>query len=85
MGKKKGKTKRHEKQTKHPPKPRTTTVADQYHRQEVAPLERAYRQAFQAKSYGTASELFLRLREARRRHRVLIFRRERIPMGGTLR
>jgi len=83
MGKKKGKTKRREKQPQNPVKPRTTTVADQYHRLEVAPLERAYRQALQAKAYGTASALFERLTAARNHHRVLIFRRERIPIGGN--
>jgi hypothetical protein len=71
MGKKKGKLKNREKKAHNPPKQRTTTVADQYHRLEVAPLERAYRQAWQAKAYGTASELYMKLTEARRRHRDL--------------
>jgi hypothetical protein len=83
MGKKKGKMKNRERKIQHSPKPRTTTVADQYHRLEVAPLERAYRQALQAKAYGTASQLFEKLTEARRHHRVLIYRRERIPIGGN--
>jgi hypothetical protein len=83
MEKKKGKLKKREKKAQNSPKPRTTTVADQYYRLEVAPLERAYRQALQAKAYGTASELYMKLTEARRRHRVLIFRRERIPIGGN--
>jgi hypothetical protein len=81
MGKKKGKLKKREKKAQNPPKPRTTTVADQYNRLEVAPLEQAYKQALQAKAYGTVSELYMKLTEARRHHRVLIFRRERIPIG----
>ncbi|KPC77721.1 hypothetical protein ADL26_00325 [Thermoactinomyces vulgaris] len=70
-----------EKKPNNPPKPRYTNQANLFHRDVIAPLERRYRQCLQAREYESARALLRELETARREHRILIHRNERVKIN----
>jgi hypothetical protein len=69
-----------EKQQNRPAKPKYTTTAHQYHQQVLAPLANAYRRAMKFKNYEEAGQYYMQLMEARKHHRILLHRKEKIQI-----
>jgi hypothetical protein len=76
MTKSKKSTSLNEKQVNRPPKPRYTSIANQYYSEVVAPIERAYDQAMRLKNYKEAGNAYEQLTQAKKHHRLLIARKE---------
>ncbi|MCH5584214.1 hypothetical protein MK805_04435 [Shimazuella sp. AN120528] len=74
MMSKKRKTRDKENQRK--AKARYTNRANIFYKEEVAPLEKAYRRALLGEQYREAGEFFKKIREAKKRHRTILMRKE---------
>lgn len=67
-----------EKQVSRPPKPHYTNRAHLYYHEEVAPIEKSYRQAMRIGNYSEAVKLFEALQVAKKEHQILLSRNERV-------
>lgn len=57
-------------------KARYTNYANVYYKEQVAPLERAYKRAMLGKQHQEAGEIFMKIREAKKKHRTILMRKE---------
>lgn len=71
------KTRNREKSKHRPKKKRFTNAANFFYHEEVAPLEKAYRQHMQNKQYDLAEQAFAQARIKREEHRQILFRKEK--------
>lgn len=76
MAKKKAPVKGVEKQKSNPPRARFTSIANIYHRDVLAGLEKRYLLALRMKNYEEAARIYKELGIARKEHRHLIHRKE---------
>ncbi|WP_124727225.1 hypothetical protein [Staphylospora marina] len=63
---------------------RYTLKANLFHRDVITPLERRWRQALQNKNYPEAGRLYEKIVEARKKHRLLLHRKEKVPLDSSL-
>ncbi|MBA4542957.1 hypothetical protein H1164_08580 [Thermoactinomyces daqus] len=73
-----GKKRTREKGVNRPAKPRYTCMSNVYHQKEIAPLEKKYRQALNAKNYEVADTLLRELTKAQEEHRLWHHRKEKV-------
>lgn len=69
------------KKPNHPPQPRYTNQANLFYRDVIAPLQKRYRQALQARDYEGARQLLQEIERARREHRLLLYRNVRVRVN----
>lgn len=69
------------KQVNQPRKPKLTSKANLYYRDQIAPLEKKYRQAMQSKNYKHARELFNQIRNLKKEYLLLLHRKERVKIN----
>lgn len=62
------------------PKPRYANRANLFYKEEVAPLERAYRRAMLGERYAEAAEIFKNIRTAKKQHRTILMRKELVQI-----
>lgn len=70
------KRKTREKEKQRGAKARYTNYANIFYKEEVAPLERAYKRALLGEQYRQAGEIFMKIREAKKKHRTILMRKE---------
>jgi hypothetical protein len=57
-------------------KTRYTNQANLFYQREVAPLEHAYKRALIGEQYKEAGDIFMKIREVKKRHRTILMRKE---------
>ncbi len=57
-------------------KPRYTNYAHIFYKEEVAPLERAYKRALLGEQYKEAEDIFMKIREVKKKHRTILMRKQ---------
>lgn len=67
-----------EKQTSRPPQPHYTNRSHLYYQEEVVPIEKSYRQAMRIGNYSEAIKFYEALQVARKEHRILLNRNQRV-------
>ncbi|WP_044640367.1 hypothetical protein [Risungbinella massiliensis] len=71
------KTRNRERATQRPKKGKYTNIANFFYQEQVAPLEKAYRQHMQSKQYELAEQAFAQSRIKRDEYRQILYRREK--------
>lgn len=57
-------------------KARYTNYANVYYKEQVVPLERAYKRAMLGEQYREAGKIFMKIREAKKKHQTILMRKE---------
>jgi hypothetical protein len=65
-----------DKENQRPTKARYTNYANEFYKEQVAPLERAYKRAMLGEQYQQAGKIFMKIREVKKKHRTILMRKE---------